>query len=65
MAKHHASTSPPITDSLTVRAIGVDADADVRSVKRELSAPGSVRGRAGERIRAALQRRGLVPSRTA
>lgn len=58
MAEHEA-TLRPIVDSLTIRTIGVEADADVRSVRRELHQPGSVRGRAGERVRAALARRGL------
>ncbi|HEX4474063.1 MAG TPA: hypothetical protein VH142_03230 [Polyangiaceae bacterium] len=61
MAKHEASSLPNI-DTLTIRSIGVDADADVRSVQKELERPGSVRGRAGERIRAALVRRGLRES---
>jgi hypothetical protein len=60
MAEHDASSGPIAIDSLTVRAIGVEADADVRSVRKELGQPGSVRGRAGERIRAVLVRRGLV-----
>lgn len=58
MAKRIAP-SRPFIDSLTMRSIGVEADADVRSVRRELEQPGSVRGRAGERVRMALARRGL------
>ena len=45
--------------------LAVDADADPRSVAREIRALRGdgphVRGRAGERIRAALAARGLLP----
>ena len=54
----------PLVDSLTIRAIAVEADVDPRSVLRELRASRGedrhVRGRAGERVRAALMRRGLL-----
>jgi len=56
------ATSRPVVDTLTIRAIGVEADADVRTVQRELAQPGSVRGRPGERVRAVLKRRGLLPT---
>jgi hypothetical protein len=57
----HSVASDKI-DSLTLRAISVEADADPRSVRREIREPGSVRGRPGERIRAVLSRRGIRPS---
>lgn len=50
------SISFPNIDSLSVRRMAVEADADVRSVQKEIQTPGSVRGRAGERIRAVLER---------
>lgn len=43
------------TDAASVRRLAVTADADPRTVLRELRKPGSVRGMAGQRIRAALQ----------
>jgi hypothetical protein len=64
MARCAASSAIPL-DSLTVRSIGVESDTDVRSVLRELRKPGCVRGRAGERIRAELAKRGLRPVRAA
>lgn len=47
------------------RRIAVAADADPRSVVKEHLAPGSVRGAAGERIRAALAAEGLIEARVA
>lgn len=47
----------PKFDSLTVRAMAVEADVDVRTFQKELNEPGSVRGRPAERIRAVLARR--------
>jgi hypothetical protein len=37
--------------------IAREAEADVRTVRREIDEPGSVRGRVGERIRCAIERR--------
>lgn len=47
-------------DTATARHLAVEADADPRSVRRELRAPGSVRGMAGHRIRAVLAMHGYV-----
>lgn len=56
-------------DSRTLLSLAVEADADPRSVAKELRAlrgdAPHVRGRAGERIRAVLASRGLVPRRDA
>lgn len=52
-------------DEATSRRIAVEADADPRSVKRELMQPGSVRGMSGHRIREVLERRGLRPKPSA
>ena len=65
---HASKTRAPqllALDSLTIRAISVEADSDVRSVQKELAKHGSVRGRPGKRIRAVLARRGLRPVRAA
>jgi hypothetical protein len=40
--------------------IAREADADVRTVRREIDEPGSVRGRVGERVRRAIERRAIV-----
>ena len=45
-------------DTATVRGLAVEADADPRSVRKEIRAPGSVRGLAGHRIRKVLARHG-------
>lgn len=42
-------------DSLMIRALSVAADVDPRTFAKEVRTPGAVRGRAGERIRAALR----------
>lgn len=44
-----------------VRAVAVAATVDPRSVLRELTEPGSVRGDAGRRIREAIARLGSAP----
>lgn len=54
-------------DSLTIRRIAVEADADERSAAKEIRrAQGEplppVRGRAGERIRAVMARHGVQPA---
>jgi hypothetical protein len=48
-----------VTRRLNARVweIAREADADVRTVRREIGAPGSVRGRVGERVRRAIERR--------
>jgi hypothetical protein len=43
--------------------IAREADADVRTVRREILEPGSVRGRVGERVRRAIERRLAVRHR--
>jgi hypothetical protein len=40
--------------------IAHEADADVRTVRREVGDPGSVRGRVGERVRRAIERRAVA-----
>lgn len=45
-------------DTATARKLAVAADADPRSVLRELRQPGSVRGMAGHRVRQALEQHG-------
>jgi hypothetical protein len=42
------------TDAATIRKLAVLAEADPRSVRKELGTPGSVRGLPGHRIRAVL-----------
>jgi hypothetical protein len=37
--------------------IATETQADVRTVRREIREPGSVRGRIGERVRRAIERR--------
>jgi hypothetical protein len=46
--------SPAAPDASTLRRLAVRHGVDPRSIQRELSAPGSVRGMAGERARAAV-----------
>lgn len=43
-------------DAATLRRLAVRAEADPRSVKKEILHPGSVRGMSGQRIRRVLQR---------
>jgi hypothetical protein len=64
MVQHDEPPGPIELDSLTVRAISVEADADERSVRKRLRGE-HVRGRAGERIEAVLIRRGLLVRRAA
>lgn len=51
-----ATCVPMSASSHTLRRIAVEANADPRSVRKELLCPGSVRGMAGQRIREALAR---------
>lgn len=46
-------------DASTKLSVAAEAEADPRSVAKEYSLPGSVRGRTGERIRKVLTVRGL------
>jgi hypothetical protein len=54
---------PVALDTRTILRIAAEADVDPRSVRRELAAMRGerppVRGRAGERIRAAFLKRGI------
>jgi hypothetical protein len=47
-------------DSATARRLAVEADADPRTILRELAEPGSVHGMAGQRVRSVLARHGLA-----
>ena len=47
-----------------LRELAVQAQADPRTVQRELREPGSVRGIVGDRVRAALKAQGLISGRT-
>ena len=51
----------PGVDKATTRRLAVEADADPRSVQRELQEPNSVRGMPGHRIRRVLETHGLRP----
>jgi hypothetical protein len=56
-----------MVNRLTIRKIAVDADADERTVEKEIRrARGEplppVRGRAGERVREAMARHGVQPA---
>jgi hypothetical protein len=46
--------TPPEFDTHTIRRAAVAFDVDPRSIRRELEVPGSVRGAAGHRARAAV-----------
>jgi hypothetical protein len=46
-----------VFDTKDVWDIAHETDTDIRSVRREIEARGSVRGRAGDRIRRAIARR--------
>jgi hypothetical protein len=61
------SRRPIQTDAATIRKLAVLAEADPRSVRKELDTPGSVRGLPGHRIRAVLaaERAGDSPRRQA
>ena len=55
-------TKPPRTqkvDAATLRRLAVNADADPRTVAKEIAKPGSVDGMSGQRVRAALVKAGL------
>ena len=58
--------SPHAVDAPTARRLAVEADADPRTVIRELTKLGSVRGMTGKRVRAVLaaQRLAVSPSHT-
>ena len=49
------SRRPIPIDAATIRKLAVLAEADPRSVRKELDTPGSVRGLPGHRIRAVLE----------
>jgi hypothetical protein len=53
-------------DRPTLFTLAAEADADPRSIERELAAYRGerphVRGRAGDRVRAVLERHGLIPA---
>jgi hypothetical protein len=55
---------PPTVDRREILRLAAEADADPRSIERELRAMRGedrhVRGRAGERVRAALASRGIM-----
>lgn len=53
---------PYDVDRQTIRLIAATLPCDERSVRKELTAPGSVRGIAGERIRQALAEWGAARS---
>ncbi len=48
---------------ILARRVAAEVLADIRTVRREQSEPGSVRGLVGERIRAALARHGRASPR--
>lgn len=48
-------SADPFLNQNKVLIVAGRADADPRSVRKEIQAPGSVRGRAGERIRRELE----------
>lgn len=48
------------TLEIVARRVAGETLADIRSVRKEMRAPGAVRGLVGERIRAALARAGIV-----
>jgi hypothetical protein len=52
-------TMRTMPDHPTVLRIAADADADPRSVAKEIATPGAVCGRVGQRIRAAIAAAGL------
>lgn len=47
-----------------LRRLAAEAEADPRTVQRELRQPGSVRSMVGFRIREALRAHGLLPAHT-
>jgi hypothetical protein len=64
MNTHHGTAPQPAPnpDTATLRRLAVAHDVDPRSIVRELRQPGSVRGMAGARARAAVRelRRGAT-----
>jgi hypothetical protein len=46
-----------------LRELAVQAQADPRTVQRELREPGSVRGIVGDRVRTVLREQGLISGR--